>query len=270
MKFREVFEELVIAIDQAGALQGDNMYFVANPQSFAPDTARSIEEMFVNFGCNVDQLGMSVGIAILDGAAFPDGPHHIILGSAGGQDIDISNNMSRARPLMDMGIRVKGGAQYTVTFIIDGDTVDEGICAIEIIFDEKAPRAPKHWVYAGIETAVVNTPVQTNNIAQVVEGMSSDGSGEIGGLLKTAARQNVELGAHAGVMILSGGVSPRQEILMGAGASELITAPGDNAGVSQEFDCQIPCDKKKLIQIMSVGVGEAGTIMNGLSVGFKV
>lgn len=270
MKWREVFEELVIAIDAAGELQADNMRFVANPQSFSPDKAQGIEEIFVNFGSNVDQLGMSVAVAILDGAAFPDGPHHIILGAAGGQDIDVSGNHLPAIALKDMGIRVIPNAQYTVHVRAVGLTVDEGVCAIQLTFQDRAVRVPKRWKFAGIETAAVNTPVQTENIDQVAEAMSSDGSTLIDGIIKVSARQHLALGGQAGVIILSDAVTPRQEVLCGAGASELITGEGCLTPPTQEFDCQMPVLPNKLIYIESVGVGEAGTIMNGVSLGFKV
>ncbi len=270
MKWREVYEELIIAIDAAGELQGDNMRFVANPQSFSPEKAGCIEEAFVNFGSVVDQLGMSVAVAVLDGPAFPDGPHHIPLGAAGGQDIDVSGNHLPAIPLLDLGIRVVPNAQYTVHFRIVGLTVDEGVCSIQLNFQDKPPRVAKRWKFAGIETAVVNTPVQTENIDQVAEAMSSDGSEMIDGIIKVSARQHLALGGQVGVIILSDAVVPRQEILCGGGASELITGEGALTPPSQEFDCQIPVLRNKLIFIESVGVGEAGTIMNGISLGFKV
>ena len=270
MKWREVFEELVVAIDAAGELQGDNMRFVANPQSFSPEGARAIEELGVAWGSPIDQLGMSVAVAILDGAAFPDGPHHIILGAGGGQDIDTSGRHQPCTPLKDMGIRVIGNAQYTVHFRTVGLTVDEGVCTIQLTFQDKAPRVPKRWKFAGQQTAAVNTPVQTQNIDQVAEAMSSDGSTMIDGIIKISARQMLALGTQGGVIILSDAVTPRQEILCGAGGSELITGENDTVIPTQEFDCQIPVLPNKLIYIESVGVGEAGTIMNGISLGFKV
>lgn len=269
-KWREVFEELIIAIDAAGELQGDNMRFVANPQSFSPDKARSIEEIGVSFGSNIDQLGMSVAVAILDGAAFPDGPHHIILGGAGGQDINIHSGHEPCTQFNDMGIRVVPNAQYTVHFRIVGLTVDEGVCTIQLTFQDKPARVPKRWKWAGQETAVVNTPVQTQNIDQVAEAMSSDGSTMIDGILKCSVRQHLALGCQGGVIILSDAVTPRQEVLCGAGGSELITGEGAHCPPTQETDCQIPVLPNKLIFIESVGVGEAGTIMNGISLGFKV
>ncbi len=274
MKWRETFEELIIAIDLAGTLQMDDMRFVANPQKFAPDdvqgVAKSIEELSVVFGCNVDQLGFSAAYIILEGDAFPDGPHHILAGMAGGQDIDAGHALVKATHLMDLGIRVVGGAQYTVSGRIVGDTVDEGVIAGELVFSDKAPRRPKKWIGAAIETAVVNTPVQTENLVQVGEAMSSGGSSTIDGIIKGSAMEFAALGSHAGVIILSDAVFPRQEILCGGGGGENVTAAGDIKGPSQEFDCQIPCDKKKLIFIESVGVGEAGTIMNAISLGFLV
>ena len=270
MKWREVYEELVAAIDAAGELQGDNMRFVANPQSFAPEHAKSIEEVGVNFGSPTDQLGMSVAVAILDGAAFPDGPHHIILGATGGQLIDADGNHEPCTPLDDMGIRVVGNAQYTVHFRTVGLTVDEGVCTIQLTFSDRPPRVPKRWKFAGQQTAVVNTPVQTENIDQVAEAMSSDGSTLIDGIIKVSARQHLALGAQAGVIILSDAVTPRQEILCGGGGSELITGHPASCPPTQEKDCQIPVLPNKLIYIESVGVGEAGTIMNGISLGFKV
>lgn len=72
MKQSVCFEELLIAIDAAGILQGDDMRGNANPQSFAPAFAHSIEEMSVIYGSNIDQLGKSAAYAILAGSAFPD------------------------------------------------------------------------------------------------------------------------------------------------------------------------------------------------------
>ncbi len=273
MKWRETFEELIVAIDLAGSLQMDNMRFVANPQTFAPDDvqgkAQSIEEIGVAFGCNNDQLGKSAAYMILEGDAFIDGPHEILAGLAGGELIDGGHAIVKTTPLADMGIRVKAGAQYTVTGRIVGDTIDEGVIAGQLTFSSEAPRAPKRWVGVAIETAVVNTPVQGENLIQNAEGISSGGSSFIDGIIKGSSMDFAVLGSHAGVFILSDAVFPRQEILCGGGGGELVIGAGDIIGPSQEFDCQIPCDKKKLIFAESVGVGEAGTIMNAMSLGFR-
>lgn len=272
MKWRESFEELIIAIDLAGTLQLDNFRFVANPQTFAPDDvngkAQALEEIGVVFGCNNDQLGKSAAYIILDGDAFVDGPHEILVGMAGGELIDGGHAIVKTTHLMDMGIRVKAGAQYTVQGRIVGDTIDEGVISCQLTFSDKPPRKPKRWVGVAIETAVVNTPVQGENLIQNAEGISTGGSVIIDGLIKGSSMDFAALGSHVGGFILSDAIFPRQEVICGGGGGELVVGAGDIIGPSQEFDCQIPCDKRKLIFAESVGVGEAGTIMNALSIGF--
>ncbi|MCK5606122.1 hypothetical protein KAR91_29760 [Candidatus Pacearchaeota archaeon] len=273
MKWREGLEELVVAIDLAGELQMDDLRFVANPQKFAPDdvhgVAKSIEEMGVVFGCNVDQLGKSAAFITLTGDAIVDGPMHILAGLAGGELIDGGHAIVKTTGLMDLGIRIKGGEEYQAFARIVGDTVDEGVVACQTTFSDKAPRVPKKWVGLAIETAVVNTPVQTENLNQVAVAISSGGSELIDGIIKGSAMDFAALGSHAGYIILSDAVFPRQEILCGGGGGELIVGAGDIIGPSQEFDCQIPCDARKLIYAESVGVGEAGTIINAMSLGFR-
>lgn len=274
MKWREGLEELIIAIDLAGELQMDDMRFVANPQKFAPDDiqgkAQSLEEIGVVFGCNNDALGKSAAYITLRGDAFVDGPHQILAGMAGGEDVDAAHAFVKTTNLMDMGIRVKAGAEYQAFARIVGDTIDEGVVATQLTFSDKPPRKPKKWVGAAIETAVVNTPVQSENLDQVGIAISTGGSSLIDSILKGSSMDFAALGSHAGFFILSDAVFPRQEILCGGGGGELVVSGGDLIGPSQEFDCQIPCDKKKLIFAESVGVGEAGTIMNAISLGFHI
>jgi hypothetical protein len=265
VKKRVCFEELLIAIDVAGRLQGDDMQGNANPQKFAPKWANSIEEISVVCASNIDALGKSIGYAILEGSAFPDGPHEICMGGAGAEDVDAAHSPVPATPLKDMGIRVNGGGDYTVNFQWVGDTVDEGVFCIQLTFDSKAPRKPKQWIARMIETAAVNTNVQAQTLAAVAATVLPGNSQFIDGIIKATSMDFAALGCHAGVMLLSDGCPPN-EILCGGGGGENQTAAGGNTVPTQETDCQIPLNGDP-IYVEARGVGEAGTISVGVSLG---
>lgn len=270
MKQSVCFEELLVAIDAAGILQGDDMRGNANPQSFAPSFAHSIEEVSVVYASNLDALGKSAAYAILSGTAFPDGPHQILLGAAGGENVDLANEAVGATVLKDMGIRVNPGGEYIVQFEETGDTVDEGVCVIQLQFNSRSPRQPKKWTASAIETAVVNTNVQGQNLAQANALIAPGASREIGSIIKCAAMDFDPLGCHAAVCILSQGCSPTQEILCGGGGGELIIGAGSTVMPTQEVDCQYTVTPNQGIYVEFRGVGEAGTIMGAVSLGLVV
>jgi len=199
-------------VDVAGRLQGDDMRGNANPQTFAPAWANAIEDIAVVCASNLDQLGKSAGYAILEGDAFPHGPHEILMGAGGAEDIDAAHSPIHATQLHDMGIVVIPGAQYTVNFQWVGDTVDEGVFCIELTFTDDSARQPKKWVATAIETAVVNTNVQGQNLAAVAGTLAPGDSNLIDGIIMCAAMDFAALGCHAGVLLLSQGCSPSQEI----------------------------------------------------------
>lgn len=190
-----------------------------------------------------------------------------MLGCAGGENIDLANSCLAATVLKDLGIRVKPNGEYTVNFEETGDAVDEGVCCVQLVFNSAGPRRAKKWTASAIETAVVNTNVQGQNLAQANALVSPGASNLLDGIIKCCSMDFDPLGCHAAVFILSQGCSPTQEILCGGGGGELIIGAGQNVAPAQQIDCQIPLIPNQGIYTEARGVGEAGTIMAALSLG---
>lgn len=264
------FEELIVVIDTAGRLQGDNMRGIANPQTTTPGWAHGIEQVIVCFTSPLDALGQVAGMAVLEGSAFPDGPHEIVLGAVAGEDVNIHAGGVKATAFVDMGIRVVPGANYTVTFMIGGDTIGEAACSIELLFQEEEVRQPKRWVWSEETIAAVDTNVQGTNSTQVAEAPGCGGSETIGGVIGASAGDLAALGNMHGVMILTEGVLDRQEILLGGVGGELITGEGVTNPPTQRAFIDYPTKPEGSVYIEFRGVIEAGQCVCAASIGFVV
>lgn len=241
----------------------------ANPQTFAPDWANGIEEAIGLALGNGDQLGASVVYCILEGAAFPNGPHELLIGGHGGENQDLTATGSPGINLKDLGIVVVGGGQYRVFFQSVGDTQDEFGCSIELVFTSDGVREPKHWVASAVVTAAVDTPVQGADLLAVAGTVSPGASVKIGGVIKGAAGDLAALGVNHVVAILSGGCAPTQEILCGGVGGELNISAGEKGSVSMRT-CNYTVLSKTNVYVEFRGTIEAGVIMAGISIGFVV
>lgn len=261
------FEEILTDIDLAGRLQGDNMEGGANPITFAPSWAQGVERMIVSAVSNGDALGAEAMVCVIQGSAFPDGPHEIPIGASGGEDVDIIAAGVAGTVLQDLGLRVNGGGEYYVYFQMTGEDGGEAGCVATLIFQDQAVRQPKRWVCREDQgAAVADYPMDdlAGNEASIPTGPSS----EIGGIIGAHASDGAALGCGASVIKLSKGVVDDQEILIGAFGGELVTSEGDTQPPTQLVDAQIPCKPGDHIYIELRNVLEdSGTTSAAVSLG---
>lgn len=263
------FEELLIAIDAAGALGGDDMEANADPINVSPPWAHGIEQMAVSAMSNGDQLGASNVIVILDGPAFPHGPHEIPCGGHGGENIDLTNEGSDPAILVDLGIVVLPGLPYTVQFQSTGDTQDEFGCCAELIFQEAEVRQPKRWIARNQTTAAVNADLATvDRLGAALPNVPSGGSRMIGGVIGCASGDMAALGCHTLLAKLSGGVVDPQSLILGAVGGELIIGAGAHIKPSQRTHLAIMVKELESVYVEIRGVNEAGVMDGVVSLGF--
>lgn len=266
-----VFEELIIAIDAAGLLQGDDMDQNADPQTFAPSWAHGVETAAVLALSNGDQLGASNAIAIIQGPAFPDGPHHIPLGGHGGENIDLANEGASSTPLIDLGLRVKPGKSYTVSFQVNGDTMDEFGCSIELVFQDEPVREPKFWISRNNTTAVVNVEVPgVTPAGGALPNIPPGDSVVIGGVIGCGAGDMAALGVNHIISKLSRGTIDHQEILLSGVGGELIIGSGAHISPTQRHHIGILVKPNTGVYTEFMSIIEAGVMDGVISLGFVV
>lgn len=265
-----VFEELLVAIDAAGQLQGDDMDQGANPQTFAPDWANGVEKVAVLALGNGDQLGASNVIGIVSGPAFPDGPHELPMGGDGGENIDLRNEGSPPTVFTDMGMRVLPGLKYRVDFQSAGDAQDEFGCSMEITFQDIEVETPKHWESTAVTTAVVDVEVQGTDLNQDAGTIPPGNSIEIGGVITCGAGDMAALGVNHIINKIKNGVVDEQQFICGGVGGELVIGSGAHISPSQRTHLAIKLKGKTAIYSEFMSIIEAG-IMDGVAAfGFVV
>jgi hypothetical protein len=265
-----IFEELIVAIDAAGKLQGDDMEQGANPKTFSPAWAQGIEQMHVLAMSNGDQLGASVILAILSGAAFPDGPHEIPIGGHGGENIDLANEGSKPTPLIDMGIVVKPGKTYKIEFQALGDTMDEFGCSVELVFQDEPVRQPKHWESLNATTATVNVEVQGTDLSSTATTLSPGDSVDIGGFIGCAAGDMAALGVNHLVGRLSKALEDDSDFILGGVGGELIIGSGAHLEPTQRAFVSYRVKKNQNVYGEFMSIIEAGVMSGAYALGFVV
>jgi hypothetical protein len=265
-----VFEELIVAIDFAGRLQGDDMEQNANPQTNTPAWAHGVEKAAVIAMSCGDQLGASTALAIISGSAFPDGPHEIPLGGHGGENIDLANEGAAPVILVDLGMRCIPSAPYRVDFQVQGDTQDEFGCAIELIFQDDEVETPKRWVSRAATTAAVNVEVQGTDVAQAAATVPPFTSTEIGGIIGCGAGDMAALGVHAIVAKTSVGTVDDNSFLLAGVGGELIIGAGAHISPSQRTHCHYKVKESTNIMVELMGIFEAGVMDGIVSLGFVI
>lgn len=265
----KILEELIVAIDAAGALQGDDMDQNPDPQLFSPAWAHGVETLHVLALGNGDQLGASNVTATLAGSAFPDGPHQIPMGGHGGENADLANEGSRPTPLVDLGIKVNPSSSYTVTFQSTGDAQDEFGCSCEIMWQAEEVRQRKQWVSRNVTTAVVDTEVPSVTLAgAALPNIPPGGSTMIGGVIGSCAGDLAALGVNHLITKARGGLKDDQEILLGGVGGELIIGSGAHIEPTQRVGIEWPIEPNEAIYVEFMSTIEAG-VMDGLvSFGF--
>ena len=204
------------------------------------------------------------------GAAFPDGPHEIVIGGHGGELINAAHTGAAPTNLKDMGISVKPGGQYNVSFQGVGDTMDEWGCSVQLNWNSDAPRQPKNWVASYQITAAVDANVQGENLAAAAGTVAPGDSTEIGGVIKCAAGDMAALGINHIACLLSAGCTPQIELLLGGIGAELIVSAGSHIDPSQNCFVSYNVKKNTAVYVAFRGLIEAGVILGGVSLGFVV
>lgn len=264
-----IFEELIIAIDAAGALQGDDMDQNADPQTFSPAWAHGCETLHVLALSNGDALGASNVTGTLAGDAFPDGPHQIPMGGHGGENVILANEGSKPTALIDMGIKVNPSSSYTVTYQSTGDTQDEFGCSMEIVWQADEVRQRKQWISRNVTTAVVDVEVPAVTLAgAALPNIPPGGSTMIGGVIGSCAGDMAALGVNHLIAKASNGLVDDQEILLGGVGGELIVGSGAHLEPTQRAFINWPIKSGEPIFVEFMSIIEAG-VMDGLvSFGF--
>lgn len=265
-----VFEELITVYQAAGIAQGDNMEGDANPKTFAPSWAKGVEVVVAGFASNGDALGQTGGLGTVSGPAFPDGPHEIVLGCHGGENVDLTHQGMKGEPLVDMGMRVKGGLSYRVQFMAEGDADAEEGCSLELVFQDAPVRQPKHWEYSGVVTATVDTDLQGRDSTQTTTSISPGDSTEIGGAIGAMGCDAAALGLQGNVCKLSKGVEDDQEILLGVSGGELNVGSGHLNAPTQRHHVSYKVKAKTNVYVAFRGIFEAGVSLGMISLGFVV
>jgi hypothetical protein len=245
-----MFEELLVAIDFAGRLQGDDMDQNADPQTFSPAWANGVDEAF--------------GLALSNG----DQLHVIPIGGHGGENIDLANEGSAPYRFQDLGIKVNGGAPYTVSFQTTGDTQDEFGCSFELKFQDDEVRQRKFWRSRNVTTAVVNVEVPGVTLAAAaLPNVPTENSMEIGGTIRCMAGDMAALGVNHAMAKLSNCVD-NQELNLGGVGGELIIGAGAHVSPTQSLYDHILLKEKTPVNVQFMSIIEAGVVDCALSLGF--
>jgi hypothetical protein len=265
-----VFEELLTAYLVAGKLQGDDMDGNANPQTNTPSWAHGVEIVIPGFSSNGDALGQVGGIAIISGPGFPDGPHEIVLGAHGGENVDLANSGMSPPPLIDMGLRVKPGGAYKVEFMAEGDADAEEACSIELVFQDEEVRQPKHWETSTKVTSTVDVDARGRDTTQTAASINPGDSTEIGGVIGAGAGDFAALGCNHIICRLTKGVVDEQQILLACVGGELIIGSGLTLPVTQRAFVSYLVKKNTSIYVAFRTIIEAGVMLGMISIGFVV
>ena len=235
----KVYEEISAAIDAAGVAGMDDMEAVADVQPRAPSWAHGIENIGVSASCNGDALGSGCALVILQGSAFPHGPHHIPLAGYGGEVVIERNDGIASYLLEDMGIVVNPSGEYIIQVETVGEDGGEVGACIELIFQDQSVRQPKQWIAREGQLAAANADALLATMAQVQQSIDCGASKLIDGVIMCMGSDMAALGCASGVIKLSQGCVDEQHLNAGSWGGELIVGDGDVTPPTQRVNAGI-------------------------------